>query len=321
MHKHTSVSCKRKSRVLSGQEVVLTSLYAVYNNSRTKTLIFGTNYKGKDKFSSGLFIETLPNETVQEEIICSDGPTSEFKNRYMRNLIQKLSAIYNKPFVWRFSETAHGKGVVDGVGGRVKSLVHKDVMPLGKNQNNVQDAESFWKLAKQLNQQTVVHVLTEVVKYKDTNPFAELVPVNGIFKMHVMRRDGVNSHLWLNSSYYNDAEPASILLPKQVASGIVATGTAPAKPQPCTEKPFSYHDVRITKGNFTGYYAVITETGDLSDKDVKDKVEINYLKKSFSKWVVAEKDLDSRKIVEIIHVKAIIDGRSRYTIFEWHYLN
>ena len=131
-----------------------------------------------------------------------------------------------------------------------------------------------------------------------------------------MRRDGVNSHLWLNSSYYNDAEPASILLPKQVASGIVATGTAPAKPQPCTEKPFSYHDVRITKGNFTGYYAVITETGDLSDKDVKDKVEINYLKKSFSKWVVAEKDLDSRKIVEIIHVKAIIDGRSRYTIFE-----
>ena len=105
-------------------------------------------------------------------------------------------------------------------------------------------------------------------------------------------------------------------LPKQVASGIVAPGTAPTKPQPCAEKPFSYHDVRITKGNFTGYYAVITETGNFGDKDVKDEVEINYLKKSFSKWVVAEKDLDSRKIGEIIHVKATIDGRSRYTIFE-----
>ena len=109
----------------------------------------GTNCKGKDKFSSGLFIETLykehilPNETVQEEIICSDGPTSEFKNRYIRHLIQKPSAVYNKPFVWRFSETAHGKGVVDGVGGRVKSLVHQIVMSLGKNQNIVQDAESF----------------------------------------------------------------------------------------------------------------------------------------------------------------------------------
>ena len=223
-------------------------------------------------------------------------------------MIQKLSAIYNKPFVWRFSVTAHDKGVVDGVGGRVKLLVHKKVMLLGKDQSIVQDAESFCKL-KQLNQQTMILVTTEEVgKYKDTNPFAESVPVNGIFKMHVMHSDGVNSHLWLNSSYYNDAEPASISLPKQFASGIVANGTAPTKPQPCAEKPFSYHDVvRITKGNCTGYYAIITETGDLSEKDVEDEIKINYLKKSFSKWVVAE-NLDSRKICEIIQVKATIAG-------------
>ena len=88
----------------------------------------------------------------------------------MQHLIQKLSAIYNKPFVWKFSASAHGKGVVDGVGGWVKSLVHKKVMLFGKNQNIVQDAESFCKLAKQLNQQTtVIHVpIEEVEKYKDT---------------------------------------------------------------------------------------------------------------------------------------------------------
>ena len=45
---------------------------AVYNDSHTKTLVFETNYKGKDKFSTGLFIDTLykehilPDETVQE---------------------------------------------------------------------------------------------------------------------------------------------------------------------------------------------------------------------------------------------------------------
>ena len=32
---------------------------AVYNNSQTKTLALRTNYKGKDKISSMLFIETL----------------------------------------------------------------------------------------------------------------------------------------------------------------------------------------------------------------------------------------------------------------------
>ena len=130
----------------------------------------------------------------------------------------------------------------------------------------------------------MIHVPTEVEKYTDTNPFVESVPVNGIFKMHVMHSDSVNSYLWLNSSYYNDAEPASISLPKQVASGIVATGTAPTKLQPYAENPFSYHDVvRITKGNLTGCYAIITETGDLSEKNVEDEVAINYLKKYFSK--------------------------------------
>ena len=179
-------------------------------------------------------------------------------------------------------------------------------MLLRKNQNIIQDAESFCKLAKQLNQQTtVIHVPTEVEKYKDTNPFTESVPVNSLFKMHVVHSDTVNSHLWLNSSYYNDAKPASISLPKQVASGIVTTGTASTKPPPYAEKRLSYHDVvRITKGNFTGYYGIITETGDLSE-DVEDEVEINYLKKSFSKWVVAKKDLDSRKIDEIIQVKKL----------------
>ena len=50
------------------------------------------------------------------------------------------------------------------------------------------------------------------------------------------------------------------------------------------------------------------KTGDLSEKDVEDEVKTNYLKKPFSKWFVAEKDLDSRKISEIIQVKATING-------------
>ena len=75
---------------------------AVYHNSTTNTLIFGTDYKGKDKFSTGLFIEKLyeneipANENVEEEIIWSDGPSSEFKNQYMCLLIKKLSSCVPK---------------------------------------------------------------------------------------------------------------------------------------------------------------------------------------------------------------------------------
>ena len=102
---------------------------AVYNNSETKTFIFGTDYKGKDKFSTGLFMESLYHhhflldKDVVEEIIWS-GPSSEFKNQFMCLLVQKLSSNCQKKFSWKFSATSHGKGVVDGVGGRVKSVAH-----------------------------------------------------------------------------------------------------------------------------------------------------------------------------------------------------
>ena len=85
----------------------------------------------------------LPNQNILEEIIWSDGPYSELKNQFMRLLIEKLSTKYEKPFSWKFSATSHGKGVVDGVGGRVKSSVHAKVMSLGKKREIVQDAESF----------------------------------------------------------------------------------------------------------------------------------------------------------------------------------
>ena len=37
---------------------------AVYGNSDTKTLIFGTNYKGKYNFSTGLFVEILYRDYI-----------------------------------------------------------------------------------------------------------------------------------------------------------------------------------------------------------------------------------------------------------------
>ena len=102
---------------------------AVTHNEATNTFLFCTNYKNKDKFSNGVFLEHLykheipADESVKQEIIWSDGPTSEFKNRYTRKLMEGLSETFNKEFVWKFSATSHGKGVVDGVGGNVKSCV------------------------------------------------------------------------------------------------------------------------------------------------------------------------------------------------------
>ena len=60
-------------------------------------MVIRTDYKSKDKFSNGtslkyLYDNIIPkNDEVKEEIIWSDGPTSEFKNKNMCHLIDKFS--------------------------------------------------------------------------------------------------------------------------------------------------------------------------------------------------------------------------------------
>ena len=290
---------------------------AVYHKLETKTLSFGTDYKGKDKFSTGLFVETLykehilPNDDIKEEIIWSDGPRSEFKNQYMRYVIEILSHRYKKVFSWKYSATAHGKGVVDGVGGKVKSSVHKKVMSIGKEKIIVQDAESFCKLAKELSKSTTVIYISsdDVEAYKRTDPFADSVPVPGISKMHFILSNE-NTQLWLNSAHQKSDPPSITICNKSFNQFSLNSVTAPP-----LKNPLSYHDVvKITKGNFTGFYAIVRETGDLNNLSDHDEVEINYLKPSFGKWVVNTNDLDSRETGDLVHVSATIDGRSRYSI-------
>ena len=147
-------------------------------------MMFCTNCKGKDKFSTGLFLNMLyndyipSNEHVTTEVIWSDGPSSEFKNQYMCFLIQGLSKKHGKPFIWKFSATSHGKGVVDGVGGKVKSSVHKKMMGLGKDRPISQDSKIFANLANRLSESTsIIHITNEEVSaYKDSNPFGKSAP-------------------------------------------------------------------------------------------------------------------------------------------------
>ena len=65
----------------------------------------------------------LQSDEIKEEIIWSDGPANEFKNQYMITFLKYLADNFQKKFTWKYFATSHGKGVCDGVGGRIKSLV------------------------------------------------------------------------------------------------------------------------------------------------------------------------------------------------------
>ena len=57
------------------------------------------------------------------------------------------------------------------------------------------------------------------------------------------------------------------------------------------------------------FYAIVTKTSDTNRMNELDELEINDLKRSFGKWVVNEKNLDSRKNMGLILVRAHVDGR------------
>jgi hypothetical protein len=58
----------------------------------------------------------------------SDGPASQFKNRYVFNYMKRLIPLLKlKNVQWNFFSTSHGKGAVDGIGGTAKRTVWRRV--------------------------------------------------------------------------------------------------------------------------------------------------------------------------------------------------
>lgn len=77
--------------------------------------------KGKDSvytFLTQLFDQICHGkDTAFDEkdtiVIYTDGPSSEFKNKYMVKVVNLLSKKYKCKVMWKYFATSHGKGVVD----------------------------------------------------------------------------------------------------------------------------------------------------------------------------------------------------------------
>ena len=178
-----------------------------YNKGETKSMLYSTNYNAKEKFVIGVFLcdiyskKLVMDSDLQSEIIWSDGPSSEFKNQFMRQLIGDLSLQFKKKFIWKFPATSHDKGVIDGIGCNVKSNERHQVMSMKKDRPILQDPESFAELAQKLvpNTKTKHFYDEEIANYKKTNPFRNSISVNSIFNMHAMAVDGSKTQLWRNT--------------------------------------------------------------------------------------------------------------------------
>lgn len=80
----------------------------------------------------------MPN-TVKTLKIWSDGPSSQFKNKFIASIIPIFEAEFNLKIYWNFFATSHGKGCVDGIGATVKTIVRKHIKARDQIVNSAAD--------------------------------------------------------------------------------------------------------------------------------------------------------------------------------------
>ena len=102
-------------------------------------------------------------------------------------ILYDLAQKFQKDFSWKYFATSHGKGVVDGVGGRAKSLVRQKSMSKDDLSQVVQSSEDFANLASKLmSATTVLHIdekkINHVMSLADS--WENAPTVDGIRRMH-----------------------------------------------------------------------------------------------------------------------------------------
>lgn len=72
-------------------------------------------------------IFSLMPKSVKIVKIWSDGPSFQFKNKYMAAIIQVFEKRFKKKIFWNYFATSHGKGSVDEIGATVKKRVRRRI--------------------------------------------------------------------------------------------------------------------------------------------------------------------------------------------------
>ena len=80
--------------------------------------------------------------------IWSDGPSPQFKNKFIAALISCLEARFGLKIFWNCFATSHGKGCVDGIGATLKTIVRKHIRARDVIVNSASDFVTAFNLTQ-----------------------------------------------------------------------------------------------------------------------------------------------------------------------------
>ena len=138
--------------VLWSCQSVMLFITALTYKSVCKTYSIVSDSHDKNKDTVAVFVNFFYNHFddlgAVHDIIWSYGLSSEFKNKFIVKFLQSYHQTCKRYFFWKYFATGHWKGVVDGIGGKAKTLAHAKVMSKGDNRIIVQSSNDFLKAAE-----------------------------------------------------------------------------------------------------------------------------------------------------------------------------
>lgn len=147
----------------------------------------------------------------------SDGPSSQFKNRYNLSCILYHQEDFGCEATWSFFETAHGKGPCDGVGAEVKRAVWRSIL---RGTEVVNTPHDFFQAAQNVSKNiNILYVSQEDVKGESDNlkeRWDECKPIPKTHTIHYAAKLSDSSFITAKNSQFliKDGEQNDTLVAK-----------------------------------------------------------------------------------------------------------
>lgn len=135
----------------SHQQVTLFTA-CVWTGTATTSYTIVSDDISHQKLSIKVFMYKLVEDilkrfpSLEKLLIFSDGPSSQFKNKYTASLLCSLQNDFKIDCDWLFFATSHGKGSVDAIGGAIK---HRVWIKIRSRKRMISNPFEFYECAKE----------------------------------------------------------------------------------------------------------------------------------------------------------------------------
>lgn len=181
----------QKAHWNQNQLTLFTTAFYYNNNFHGKVFVSDNKVHAKETIVAYLWklLSSLPS-TLRILKLWSDGPVSQFKNKFMAALMSHFEEKFEIKIIWNYFATSHGKGCVDGLGATVKQVVRKHIKARDIVVNNAADFVRAFKMTpseitvEEMTNNEIEKIYTDL---KADELFAKAKPIRNISSAHQMQ--------------------------------------------------------------------------------------------------------------------------------------